>query len=141
MLSIINGPNLNLLGRREPGIYGRQDFESFLEELRREFPNERIEYFQSNVEGELVDEVQRKGFDPECRGIIMNPGAYSHYSIALADAVAAIPAPVVEVHISNIHSREEYRHKSVTGEKARGVIAGLGLAGYRLAVEYFLRHA
>lgn len=134
MYAIINGPNLNLLGKREPEIYGSSRFEDFLDSLRKTFPDLEIKYFQSNIEGELVDAVQKFGFEPDCEGIIMNPGAYSHYSIALADAVSAIPAKVIEVHISNIHSREEYRHKSVTGEKSLGVIAGLGLDGYRLAL-------
>lgn len=138
MLTIINGPNLNLLGKREPEIYGHKSFKEFLEQLRSDYPDEKIEYFQSNIEGEIVDALQRSGFDPACRGIILNPGGYTHYSVAIADAVAAVSAGVVEVHISNIHSREEYRRVSVTAEKAEGLIAGLGLEGYRLAVEYFL---
>lgn len=134
MIQIINGPNLNLLGRREPEIYGSQTFESCLDRLRADFPDEDIRYFQSNCEGDIVTAIQQAGFDPACKGIIINPGAYTHYSIAIADAIAAIPAPTVEVHISNIHAREQFRRHSVTAEKARGVIAGLGLDGYRLAL-------
>ena len=139
MILIINGPNLNLLGTREPEIYGRETFESFLETLRREYPETILEYFQSNSEGALIDRIQHAGFDGDCEGIIINPGAYSHYSIAIADAYAAIPKRIVEVHISNIHAREEYRRHSVTAEKATGVIAGLGLDGYRLAVDFLKR--
>lgn len=138
MIAIINGPNLNLLGKREPEIYGSETFEDYLEFLKRTFPDERLEYFQSNVEGELVDEIQRRGFDAACRGIVINPGAYSHYSVALADAVSAVPVDVLEVHISNIHAREEFRHQTLTGSKARGIICGLGLTGYRLAIEYLM---
>ena len=134
MLLIINGPNLNLLGKREPQIYGSESFEVYLEKLRKEFPEETIEYFQSNCEGAIIDAIQKAGFDPNCRGIVINPGAYSHYSIAIADAFASVPTRIIEVHISNIHSREEYRRRSVTAEKADGVIAGLGLQGYRLAL-------
>lgn len=135
-VTIINGPNLNLLGRREPKIYGTATFSDFLEELRRRNPDTEIGYFQSNSEGELVDRIQRDGFDPEIKGIVLNPGAYSHYSIAIADAIAAIPLPVVEVHISNIFAREEFRHHSVVSPVARGCIAGLGLEGYALAINY-----
>lgn len=138
MITIINGPNLNLLGRREPDIYGHRSFEDFLEELRGEFPHEEIRYFQSNIEGEIVDEIQRAGFEDGCRGIILNPGGYTHYSVAIADAVAAVPTPVVEVHISNIHSREEFRRQSITASSARGVIAGLGLTGYSLALRFLI---
>lgn len=136
MFLIINGPNLNLLGKREPDIYGDVSFDDCLKSLRRSFPGEAIEYFQSNSEGDIIDTLQHYGFNPECRGIVINPGAYSHYSIAIADAMAAISTPVVEVHISNIHAREPYRHTSVTAGKARGVIAGLGLEGYRLAIGF-----
>ena len=135
MILIINGPNLNLLGKREPDLYGSVSFEDYMPRLRSKFPTETIVYFQSNAEGAIIDTLQEYGFMPECRGIVINPGAYSHYSIAIADAIAAIPAPVIEVHITNIHGREEYRRHSVTAEKARGVIAGLGLDGYRLAIE------
>lgn len=138
MYLIINGPNLNLLGGREPEIYGNETFTDFLALLRADFPKEEIRYFQSNSEGALIDAIQEAGMNPRCRGIIINPGAYSHYSIAIADAIAAIPTPVIEVHISNIHSREEYRRHSVTAEKAKGVIAGLGLDGYRLALNYLI---
>ena len=139
MISIINGPNLNLLGQREPEIYGARDFMSFLDEIHRDFPEEEIVYFQSNCEGEIIDEIQRKGFDPSCRGIVLNPGGYTHYSVAIADAVSAIPVPVVEVHISNIHAREDFRHTSVTAWAAKGVITGLGLDGYRLALNFLMR--
>lgn len=125
-----------MLGKREPEIYGSRSFEDYLEELRVRFPGEEIAFFQSNCEGEIIDKLQSAGFAPECRGIILNAGAYSHYSLAIADAIGAAPAPVVEVHISNIHSREEYRRKSVTAERAKAVIAGAGLEGYALAVTY-----
>lgn len=138
MILIINGPNLNLLGKREPEIYGRDNFEDFLCKLRMDFPHENIEFFQSNCEGDIIDEIHKVGFDKDCKGIVINPGAYSHYSIAIADALGAVETPAVEVHISNIHSREEYRRHSVTAEKARGVIAGLGLEGYRLAILWLL---
>lgn len=141
MIAIINGPNLNLLGKRQPEIYGTRSFDDFIHEIINEFPTLEIQYYQSNVEGELVDAIQRAGFDPQCGGIILNPGGYTHYSVAIADAVAAVPVPVVEVHISNIHGREEYRRKSVTAEKAEGVIAGLGLDGYRLALRFLLDKA
>lgn len=136
MILIINGPNLNLLGRREPEIYGHRDFDSFLRNLRADFPNTEIKYFQSNSEGEIIDAIHKYGFDAACKGIIINPGAYSHYSIAIADAISSVEKKIVEVHISNIHAREQYRRHSVTAEKARGVIAGLGLEGYRLALIY-----
>ena len=134
MLLIINGPNLNLLGKREPQIYGSESFEVYLEKLRKEFPEETIEYFQSNSEGAIIDAIHKVGFDPDCKGIVINPGAYSHYSIAIADAFASVPVRIIEVHITNIHAREEYRRHSVTAEKADGVIAGLGLQGYRLGL-------
>ena len=137
MIAIINGPNLNLLGRREPQIYGKESFESFLKELRDSFPEVPIEYFQSNSEGEIIDYIHKLGYDhPECTGIVINPGAYSHYSYAIADAIAAIPLRVVEVHISNIMGREEFRHHSVTAPYCAGVICGFGLKGYSLAVAY-----
>ena len=135
MFLIINGPNLNLLGKREPEIYGSETFESYLEILLKEFPRQEIKYFQSNSEGEIIDAIHKAGFDPRCKGIVINPGAYSHYSIAIADAYASITVPVVEVHVSNIHARETYRHHSVTAGKARGVITGLGLYGYKAALE------
>ena len=140
MYLIINGPNLNLLGKREPEIYGNTSFEEFLEQLRKEFPDTAIDYFQSNSEGDIIDTIQKYGYDPECRGIVINPGAYSHYSIAIADAIAAVPARCVEVHISNIHAREEYRAKSVTAAKAEAVIAGMGLFGYWSALTYLMMY-
>lgn len=139
MILIINGPNLNLLGVRQPDIYGSRDFESFLDELRHDFPDDRIDYFQSNSEGSIIDTIHARGFEPDCRGIVINPGAYSHYSLAIADAFSSVPVPVVEVHISNIHAREEFRRHSVTAAAAKGVVAGLGLEGYRLALLYLLK--
>lgn len=135
-ITIINGPNLNLLGKREPDVYGSQGFDSYLAELRANFPEVHFEYFQSNVEGELINELQRAGFASD--GIILNPGGYTHTSVAIGDAIAAIPAPVIEVHISNVHAREAFRHLSHVSAKAKGTIAGLGLKGYELAVRYFL---
>src|SRR5882724_2366981 len=135
-ITIINGPNLNLLGKREPEVYGSQSFEQYLAELRAKFPDIRFEYFQSNVEGELVNELQRAGFSSDA--IILNPGGYTHTSVAIGDAIAGIPTPVIEVHISNVHAREAFRHLSHVSAKAKGTIAGLGLKGYELAVRYFL---
>lgn len=135
-IAIINGPNLNLLGKREPGIYGSQDFESFLQNLQANYPAISISYFQSNVEGELIDELQRVGFSVD--GIILNPGGYTHTSVALGDTIAAITSPVIEVHISNVHAREDFRKISHISAKAKGTIAGLGLKGYELALQYFL---
>jgi 3-dehydroquinate dehydratase II len=135
-ITIINGPNLNLLGTREPDVYGSQTFEQYFEDLRKQFPGVRFHYFQSNIEGELIDELQRVGFSSD--GIILNPGGYTHTSVAIGDAIAAIKSPVVEVHISNVHAREEFRRLSHVSGKARGTIAGLGLRGYELAVRYFL---
>ena len=132
---IINGPNLNLLGKREPEIYGHRSFEQFLDELRAQFPEVDLEYFQSNHEGALLDRMHETGFTVD--GIVLNAGAFTHTSIALADAVAAITAPVIEVHISNVHKRESFRHHSYLSAKCVGSIVGLGLDGYRLAVEYF----
>lgn len=134
-IAIINGPNLNLLGTREPAIYGNQSFEQYFDELKTKFPAIEFHYFQSNVEGELINEIQRVGFSYD--GIIINPGGYTHTSIALGDAIAAIKTPVVEVHISNIFGREEFRKFSHVSGKSAGVISGLGLKGYELAVEYF----
>ena len=133
---IINGPNLNLLGRRNPEIYGSDTFEDNLADLRREFPDVELEYFQSNCEGDIIDAIHRVGFDTYYAGIVINPGAYAHYSIAIADALEAVTVPAVEVHFSNIHSREEFRHKSVTARAARAVIAGCGRRGYALAVRF-----
>lgn len=133
-IAIINGPNLNLLGKREPGIYGNQSFETFLAALKDKFPAIEFSYYQSNVEGELINEIQRAGFDAD--GIVMNPGGYTHTSVALGDAIAAIKAPVIEVHISNVHAREDFRRLSHVSAKAAGSIIGLGLTGYELAVQW-----
>ena len=138
-ITIINGPNLNLLGQREPGIYGSDSFETFYTKLKEQYPDIFFEYFQSNVEGELVNALQK--FGAEADGIIMNPAAYTHTSVAIGDCIAAIKAPVVEVHISNVHAREEFRRLSHVSAKAAGTICGLGLDGYRLAVEYFINKA
>jgi len=135
-ISIINGPNLNLLGVREPGIYGRQRFEDFLIDLREKYPGVDIDYFQSNVEGELVTELQRVGFSYD--GILLNAAAYTHTSVAIGDAVSAITTPVIEIHISNVAAREEYRLRSLSAAKSVGSIAGLGLKGYELGLRYFL---
>jgi 3-dehydroquinate dehydratase II len=135
-IAIINGPNLNLLGKRETDIYGNMSFEQFLESLKKKYANIEISYFQSNVEGELINELQRVGFDHD--GIIFNPGGYTHTSVAIGDAVAAIKTPVIEVHISNVHAREEFRKISHVSGKAVGSITGLGLKGYELAVDYFV---
>lgn len=135
-IAIINGPNLNLLGKRETDIYGNIPFEEFLEQLKKKYANQAISYFQSNVEGEIVNELQRVGFDHD--GIILNPGGYTHTSVAIGDAVAAIKAPVVEVHISNVHAREEFRRLSHISGKAVGSIFGLGLKGYELAMDYLI---
>ena len=135
-IAIINGPNLNLLGTREPDVYGNKTFEQYFEEIKTIFPQVKFHYFQSNIEGELIDEIQRIGFT--YNGIILNPGGYTHTSVALGDAIAAITAPVVEVHISNIFGREEFRKLSHISAKANGVISGLGLKGYALAVSWFL---
>jgi 3-dehydroquinate dehydratase II len=135
-IAIINGPNLNLLGKREPGIYGSISFEDFITDLKKKYDKCEISYFQSNVEGELINELQRVGFDHD--GIIINPGAYTHTSVGIGDAIAAIKTPVVEVHISNVHAREEFRRLSHVSGKAAGTITGLGLKGYELAMEYFI---
>ena len=136
-ISIINGPNLNLLGIREPGIYGRESFEEYLLELKAKYPQIEFTYFQSNIEGELINELQRVGFEYD--GIILNPGGYTHTSVAIGDCIAAIKAPVVEVHISNIHGREDFRKFSHVSGKAAGSIMGLGLKGYELALLYLLK--
>ena len=133
-ITIINGPNLNLLGTREPAVYGNSTFESFLNELRSRFPENSFNYFQSNVEGELVNAIQEA--DQKADVILMNPAAYSHTSIAIADAIGGIQTPVIEVHISNVHARESYRQELITGSKCVGVISGLGLEGYALAAQY-----
>ena len=133
-IAIINGPNLNLLGKRETDIYGNMPFEQFLETLKKKYTGHDISYFQSNVEGELINELQRVGFDHD--GIIFNPGGYTHTSVAIGDAIAAIKTPVIEVHISNVHAREDFRKLSHVSGKALGSIFGLGLKGYELAIAY-----
>lgn len=132
-IQIVNGPNLNLLGRREPGIYGSSSFEDYLPKLRARFPGIEIEYFQSNSEGALIDKIQEVGFG--CDGIVLNAGAYTHTSVALHDCIRAVSAPVIEVHISNVHQREDFRHHSFISAACRGVVCGFGLDSYRLAVE------
>lgn len=133
---IINGPNLNLLGKREPSIYGAISFEEYLDTLRKQYAGIELEYYQSNIEGELINVIHETGFDAQ--GIILNAGAYTHTSIALRDAIAAVPAPVIEVHISNTHARESFRHVSTIAAVCKGVICGFGLNSYRLAVEALL---
>lgn len=135
-IAIINGPNLNLLGKREPGIYGNQSFEDFYTKLQQQYRQVSFTYFQSNIEGELINELQRAGFDSD--GIILNPGGYTHTSVAIGDTIAAIKAPVVEVHISNVHAREDFRKISHVSAKAAGSIIGLGMKGYELGVQYLL---
>jgi len=135
-IAIINGPNLNLLGTREPEVYGSKTFEQYFKELQQLFPAVEFDYFQSNVEGELINQLQKVGFSYD--GIIINPGGYTHTSVAIGDAIAAIKTPVIEVHISNVHAREDFRKLSHVSAKAKGTIMGLGLKGYELAVRYFL---
>jgi len=135
-LIIINGPNLNLLGKREPNIYGSLSFTEFLEEVKEKYPKVNIDYFQSNIEGELIDKLQEVGFSYD--GIILNAAAYTHTSVGIGDAVKAIETPVVEVHISNTFNREEFRHQSFISPNARGVILGFGLQSYELAIQSFL---
>ena len=130
---IINGPNLNLLGKREPDVYGNQDFENYFNRLKASYPDVELDYFQSNVEGEIINKLHETGFSYD--GIILNAGAYTHTSIAIADAIRGITVPVVEVHISNVFSRENFRHHSYLSEVCRGVIVGFGLDSYRLAIE------
>ncbi len=136
-IQIINGPNLNLLGLREPSIYGSESIDSFIEQLKTQYSIIEIDYYQSNVEGELINKLHEVGFSYD--GIILNAGGYTHTSVAIADAIAAIKTPVVEVHVSNIYAREEYRHVSLTGKNCKGVLTGFGLNGYRLALESFLK--
>ena len=131
-IAIVNGPNLNLLGKREPEVYGTDSFESYFEQLSAKYPQVSFTYFQSNVEGELINKIQEFGFDVD--GIILNPGGYTHTSVALGDAIAAITSPVIEVHISNIFAREAFRQISHVSGKSKGVISGLGLKGYELAL-------
>ncbi len=134
---VLNGPNLNLLGKREKSIYGEKSFEEFLPELKNEFPNVEIEYFQSNIEGELIGKIHEVGFSYE--GIVLNAGGYTHTSVAIRDAISSIKIPVVEVHISNTLSREEFRHKSLIGPVCRGCIMGFGLKSYQLAILSFIK--
>lgn len=135
-IQIVNGPNLNLLGVREPGIYGSESFESYLSKLREQYPEVEIEYYQSNVEGELINKIQEVGFSFD--GIVLNAGAYTHTSIALHDCIRAIKCPVIEVHISNVHQREDFRHHSFISAACKGVVCGFGLNSYRLAIEGLL---
>lgn len=136
-ISIINGPNLNLIGTRETDVYGGESFEHYFQKLRKKYETVDFDYYQSNIEGELINEIQKAGIKMD--GIILNPGGYSHTSVAIGDAIAAIKIPVVEVHISNIDAREEFRKLSHVSAKCKGTISGLGLKGYALAVEYFLK--
>jgi 3-dehydroquinate dehydratase-2 len=138
-LQIINGPNLNLLGKREPEKYGDKSFEDYLIVLRNNYPKLKIDYFQSNVEGELINKIQETGFEYD--GIILNAGGYTHTSVSIADAVAAVDTPVIEVHITNISAREAFRHDSIVGRYCKGSIVGLGLYGYKLAIEALIELA
>jgi 3-dehydroquinate dehydratase II len=138
-IAIINGPNLNLLGKREPEVYGNKSFDDYLTELKQAFPEVDFHYYQSNVEGELINEIQRLGFEYD--GIVLNPGGYTHTSVALGDAIASIKTPVIEVHISNVHAREDFRKLSHISGKSVGSIFGLGLKGYELAVKWFVDKA
>ena len=135
-IQIINGPNLNLLGRREPGIYGTSSFDDYLPQLQAKYPDVQIDYYQSNVEGLLIDKMQEVGFTYD--GIVLNAGAYTHTSIALQDCIRSLKCPVIEVHISNVHQREEFRHKSMISAACKGVICGFGLDSYRPAIEGLL---
>jgi 3-dehydroquinate dehydratase-2 len=134
---IINGPNLNLLGQREPKTYGNKSFDSYFKELVADFPEMELTYFQSNVEGEIINKIQETGFSLD--GIVLNAGGYTHTSVAIADAIAAIKIPVIEVHISNVYAREEYRHQSMMAKNCKGVIAGFGLDSYKMAINSFLK--
>ena len=135
-IQIINGPNINLLGKREPSIYGARSFEDYLAELKERFPQVEMDYYQSNVEGEMINKIHEVGFDYD--GIVLNAGAYTHTSIALQDAIRAVSAPTIEVHVSNVHQREEFRHRSMISCACIGVICGFGLDSYRLAIEALL---
>lgn len=135
-IQIINGPNLNLLGKREPGIYGNEGFESFFNTLKTTFPDIELSYYQSNVEGEIINKLHEIGFSFD--GVVMNAGAYTHTSVAIADAIAGIKTPVVEVHISNVYNREEFRHHSMMAKNCKGIITGFGLKSYELAIRSFL---
>ena len=136
-IQIINGPNLNLLGKREPSVYGSQSFEEFFEVLKKRFPGISLHYYQSNVEGELVNKLHETGFDFD--GIVLNAGAYTHTSVAIHDAIAGIKTPVIEVHISNVYGREEFRHKSLITSKCVGLLTGFGLEGYALAIQFLTK--
>lgn len=136
-IQIINGPNLNLLGKRETSVYGNQSFEAYLSELKNNFPDVQLDYFQSNTEGAIIDKIHETGFSYD--GIVLNGGAYTHTSIAIADAIRSITVPVIEVHISNVFKREDYRHHSYLSEACKGCIVGFGLDSYRLAVEAILK--
>lgn len=138
-ITIINGPNLNLLGKRESSVYGHESFDDYLVHLKQEFPQINFTYFQSNIEGELVNAIQQYGFNQD--GIILNPAAYTHTSVAIGDAIASIQTPVIEVHISNVHAREEFRKISHVSAKVVGSIVGLGLRGYHLATTWFIEQA
>lgn len=133
---IVNGPNLNLLGKREPTIYGSESFEQFLETLRKRFPDVTLDYYQSNVEGELINKLHETGFSFD--GIVLNAGAYTHTSVAIHDAIGAIKTPVIEVHISNVYGREEFRHKSLITSKCIGLLTGFGMEGYAMAIGYLI---
>ncbi len=135
-LQIINGPNLNLLGKREPETYGKQSFEEYFNQLKSRFPDVELHYYQSNVEGELINKIHEVGFSFD--GIILNAGAYTHTSVALHDAIAAIKTPVIEVHISNVYAREEFRHKSLITSKCIGLITGFGMDGYAMAIQHLI---
>lgn len=134
---IINGPNLNLLGKREPKVYGHQPFEYYFQELQQHFPQATLEYYQSNIEGELIDKIQQTGFSYD--GIILNAAAYTHTSVGIGDAVKAITTPVIEVHISNTFSRESFRHQSFLSPHVHGIVVGFGLRSYELALRYFIQ--
>ena len=136
-IAIINGPNLNLLGTREPGVYGSQTFEDYLKNLTKDYQEVDFDYFQSNIEGELIDRIQKVGFS--CDGILLNAAAYTHTSVGIGDAIKAIDAPVIEIHISNTFSREDFRHKSYITPVSKGIIVGFGLDSYRLGVEALLK--
>ena len=137
-IQIINGPNLNLLGQREPGIYGSESFDNYLKALRAKYPDVQIDYYQSNVEGQLIDKMQQVGFFESYDGIVLNAGAFTHTSVALHDCIRSLRSPVIEVHISNVHKREEFRHHSMISSACQGVICGFGLDSYRLAIEAIL---
>ena len=135
-IQIINGPNLNLMGKREPDVYGKESFENYFETLKKKFPSVELHYYQSNVEGEIINKLHEVGFDFD--GIVLNAGAYTHTSVAIHDAIGAIKTPVAEVHISNVYAREEFRHKSLITSKCIGLITGFGMEGYALAIGYFI---